>query len=525
MKFECPREFSSSSVVANLRLNYNSGSHQRIRNWQSLPMKTQLFHFHSCLTVALFFTTNATGLVQAEQDFPSLMTKIPASANAVVVIDADKLRNSELGKKNKWADKNEAAYVNSPFILPPEANRIVIGSQLNPNNHFSQAWELAVMSLVEPISMRSIARAENGQLDEIAGIPAVGTPGNAYFVQLSDDVLGVMSPANRQLVARWATLFENPQDQDGYLSKAVQDVNDGAQIVLAIDLKNAVIPYQLSESLSESEFIQKKKHDQSQWEGIINSLLGVKLTVAVADKIEGKLSVDFASDPTGLGKDAKDAIIVALGRSGVGIESLDSWNLSQSQNQIRLEGELSIADLRKIMSILEMPGSDYSSQAESQPATESQVDLVAEASKKYYQSVSALLKDIEGEFKTNRDARHNFASTYMQRYAKRIDELPILNVDDELINFGLMVSETLRDTSVVQGTSNIQSGVRKSSVYKSNNVYDYNNTYRSTSSMKTQIAREEQAVASTARFNNWKEIQDATANIRVQMTKKYGVEF
>lgn len=480
---------------------------------------------YSSVTIAALIAAGTANVLRAEEDFPRLVSRIPATANAICLIDAEGLRFSELGKKENWADKNEAAYVNSPFIVPPEANRVVVGSQLNPNRNLSQAWQVAVMNLIEPISMRAIARAEGGQLDDIEGVAAVSTSADAYFVELAEQVLGVMSPANRQLVARWATSSQQAIAKDGYLAGAAREIGGDAPIVLAIDLKNAVIPHLLSDALSNSEILKSSKDDQGQWENVIKSLQGIKLVITVTDKVEGKLVVDFGVDPSALGKNAKTAIIAALENHGAGLDSINSWLVSQSQNQIHLQGELAKSDLRKVMSILELPNSHFSSQLEAEPATENQTNVVAEASQKYFQSVSTLLRDLERDFKTNRDVRHNYAASYMQRYAQRIDALPILNVDDELINFGLRVSETLRDTSVVQGTSNLEAGVRKSGVYQSNNAYDYNNTYRSVSSMKTQIAREEQAVASTARFSNWKEIEDASASIRVQMTKKYGVEF
>ena len=76
--------------------------------------------------------------------------------------------------------------------------------------------------------------------------------------------------------------------------------------------------------------------------------------------------------------------------------------------------------------------------------------------------------------------------------------------------------------------SGIKSGVRKSSVY-GNYQYNYDqNGYgsaRSTPSVKAQIDTEERAQAKAVRYNSWKEIEDATAAIRKDMTKRYQTEF
>jgi len=72
----------------------------------------------------------------------------------------------------------------------------------------------------------------------------------------------------------------------------------------------------------------------------------------------------------------------------------------------------------------------------------------AKASQAYFQSVSTLLDDLRKEFDTNRDARRTLAPTYMDRYGRRIDRLPILNVDPELLAYGASVSASLRGTAV-----------------------------------------------------------------------------
>ncbi len=477
------------------------------------------------LTVFALLSSNSFQ-VDAQDNLSKLSAKVPATANAMISIDADALRKSPLGKQENWADKNEAAYVNSPFYLPPEASKIVVASLVNPNRQLAQDWEVAVMSLTEPISSRAIARAEGGKTDMIAGATAVWSPSDAYFVLFPEQTLGIMAPANRQVVSLWASA--NPSlslGAKGVLAESVNDVNSGTQVVLAIDLKDAVVPHQVQEELANSELLKDDAAAQASWQNVIESLIGAKLAISVTSKIQGRLEIQFGTDPGALEKKAKDGIISAFQNFGVAFENMDHWTLSQSQNNLILEGELSISDLRKVMSLLELPSSNFSALAGVEPAGEGEQDKVIKASQKYYQSISTLLEDLQHEFKTNHDARKNFSATYMQRYAKRIDELPILNVDVELVDFGLSVSETLRSTSVTQGQANIETGIRKSRVYTTNYSNGYYNDYRSSSSIKTQMAREEQGEASKVRFANWKEIQDASAAIRVKMTQKYNAQF
>jgi hypothetical protein len=155
------------------------------------------------------------------------------------------------------------------------------------------------------------------------------------------------------------------------------------------------------------------------------------------------------------------------------------------------------------------------------------VDYV-KTSQGYYRSVTTLINDLR---KTMEENRHrDYHALWMERYGRKIDGLPILNVDEELVAWGANIAETFRSTAIVQKSSGVRQGVRKSQTYggyqySSDEYGNYYNSYRSGSSVKRQINREEQAQASAVRFENFKQIEDATADIRRKMTLKYGVEF
>ena len=82
--------------------------------------------------------------------------------------------------------------------------------------------------------------------------------------------------------------------------------------------------------------------------------------------------------------------------------------------------------------------------------------------------------------------------------------------------------------ALAERSGGIKAGVRKSSVY-GNYQYNYDQygytNFRTTGSVRNQIDTEEKAQARTVRFNNWTEIEDATAAIRKEMSKRYQVEF
>jgi hypothetical protein len=113
----------------------------------------------------------------------------------------------------------------------------------------------------------------------------------------------------------------------------------------------------------------------------------------------------------------------------------------------------------------------------------------------------------------------------MERYARKIDELPVLNVDEMLLDYGDKLAETLRIMSLSKRQAGIAAGVRATEGGGYYDGYDYGYNAFDAAAARSQAKKEEMAVASDTRVQGWKLIDDATADIRRSLTKKYGVEF
>ena len=458
----------------------------------------------------------------------AVIQRIPAGANALLVIDVTALESSPLAQAQGWAKKHEAAYVERPMMLPPEATRIVIGSQLNFVGEMNAEWQVAAMDLMEPLSLRSIARAEGGYLDKIAKADCVWVPSDAYFVSLEPKQLGVVFPANRQLVSRWT------QDQtsgvlSNYLSTANRQVDRTNQIVLAVDLRDVPQPHRLRERLQGSAALKSLSSKLDAIEKLILGVQGVTLRIAVGQSAKGTLRVDFSDSPAMLGAQSKPLLLEALDNFGARLPGLDQWTVKTELRSIVLEGTFSTDALRRVFSLLELPSTKFSTLKNELPDTPGESlppspSAKATASKSYFKGVSVLIEDLR---KTLGDTRDNHA-VWMERYGRKVDALPVLNVDDDLLAWGARVGETFRVMALAERAGGIRSGVRKSSVY-GNYQYGYDSNgytnFRSNESVKAQINTEEKAQAKAVRFNNWKEIEDATATVRKEMTKRYQIEF
>lgn len=460
---------------------------------------------------------------QAAETWESLAKRLPASANALVVIDVEKTLTSPLALQQGWAGKLEVANVDRPMILPPEARKLALAAALQPDNEFLPAWEIAVMELADSIAVRSIARSESGFVDDINNAAVAVIPQNAAFVEVSPAVLAVVRPAERQFLSRWlAGARENQQlELSPYLQSALALVNDRVQILLAIDLTDMLSTQDIEARLAEAPWMADKKADRKAIAQVIGTLRGAALRIAVGSDCQGQLQVDFGADAAPLADVAKPLVLQALDNLGFPAAEISKWEVSLADRSIRLRGALSPDAQRRVMSVMELPAvdlqGDKSVEGSAKQPSESEV---RERSLAYFKSTQTLTNDLRKGLKDTKAT-----SAWMERYARRIDELPVLHVDELLLDYGDKLAETLRIMALSKRQAGINYGVRASQGSSYYDGYDYGTNAYASVADRSQARQEEMAVAASSRVEGWKLIDDATADIRRTLTKKYGVEF
>ncbi len=452
-----------------------------------------------------------------------LLKGIPPGANAIALINAESLLNSDMSVRAGWKDKRDLHYGERPLMIPTEAQTVVIGAQLNPAEEMARVWEVAMMDLSVEFPIAAIARTEGGYVDPIRDLPAAWTPTNAYVVQFESKRLGMAFPANRQVVSRWvdyATSSESAHLSE-YLQSATGLLSDKTQVVLAVDLRDIPQQHKVEERLSEAEEMKGHERQIDKLVPLIVGIRGVTVTIDVSSRITAKVRVDFSDSVAPLGDLAKPLVLAALDQFDAHLHDLDSFGVEAEGTSVTLYGVLSVEGLRRVASLLEVPSTKFSDLKDVEPAEEGSTDYV-QASQAYYTSVAALIADLRQSLSNNRDNH----ALWMERYGRKIDALPILNVDNDLLTWGASVSETFRSMGIAERSAGVRQGVRKSQVYGD---YSYSGdgyyNYRPESSRKNEIKREEEAKATLMRFDSWKAIEDSQAEIRRTMTQRYGVEF
>jgi hypothetical protein len=486
--------------------------------------------------------------VFAADEFQNLVNQIPRSANAVVLLNLEKAKNSPLGIKEDWKEKIENAFAAGASRVPPQAARFVLASKID-FEFMEPIWEVAIMDLDEAIPLEPLAKARGGTMDTIEGLPALLLPNDTYLVQLGPKTLGGMAPANRQEVVRWIREVRKPSPPplSPYLQKAaVYSDEAGSEIIMALDLDGVMSFERVGKYLkSHQKDLDEWKADLVKTTQLFSSIQGVRIGVRVGDKQSSKIAVDLRTDASAAASYAKPLLLEVLSDKGALIEDFQSWTVQTKGSEISLSGILSADGRRQLLSVIESPVTENSlSKAPGdspgeKPATEAKKSL------EYFRAVVGMADDLKKDLRSVK----NLASTqlFLDKYAKRIERMPILGVDEELLNYSAFVADTLRQATGSVKTMGIQTNLRQTQAtgggtYSATGGYYGYGGYRygaygaygrgaqmadlkAAGAQKRVVGAEETAIMATDVQQLRQNLIAATTDIRRKMTLKYQIEF
>lgn len=473
-----------------------------------------------CLATAMLSLLGAAPLTA--QEFDTLLKSVPEGANAVLLIDVADLKSTPLAEQQGWFEAHGKS--DRPWYLPPEADHIVVATALDPTARLTAEWEAALISLTSPVDVKAVAQSEGGYVDTLGGKQAVWAPSDVYLIPLGPKLLGEMAPANRQTAARWAaSTGKATTTVSPYLAATAKLIDDKSPIIMAFDLADAIPPHAVHEAVRNSDEIKADAKKRDEIAKVLASLQGVTVMVLIDDHAAATLRFDFAENVAPLVGIEDTLFSLLTARLGASVRANEGWKVKAANKAVRANGELSVSGLRRLLSLIEVPTTKFSSLADAKPAPTEQ-EIVLKASKEYFGAVTTMFEDLR---ETLSDADGNHA-LYMERYSRKIDRLPILNVDDDLLNWGATIAETLRGGGQSVRSAGLRSGVRKAGLYGAYQYsYDGYGYYggQPTETARAEVSRQEGAAARADVYGSWKEMEDHTAEIRRAMTKKYGVEF
>jgi hypothetical protein len=480
------------------------------------------------------------GRAVADDGFAELLAKVPPGANTLVMLNAEQIFASEVATSEGWKQHYQATYADAPLLLPPRAQQFLLAAQLDLGN-MKPNWQAAVIRLASDPSLTLIARNVRGQTDTVADLEVVVTPRGAMIVNFAPRLFGLMYPGSRQSVARWIrdASSNNPNGLSPYLQAAAA-VTDrvGTEIIMAIDMQDALGRDRIRQGIERSAVLRDALVNLDGAADALASLRGVTLGIRVTQRTYGKLKIDFSRDVSVLADVAKPLVLEVLSEAGAEIDEFNDWNVAVADKQITLDGELTRNGLRRLFSFLELDATGVDAPADGGPmelSGSAAQAATAKASQEYFQSVTRYL----GDLKRERGAvGYNSIALWFDKYARRIDRLPILGVDKDLVNYGGYVVGQLRDCVEAIKGSAIRSGSQSAQV-TSGQVSVYDSGYQlfaggsryasaeiaSVEEQRRSIRAQERGQSSTDVRAIIREIQEETSRIRREMTERYQVEF
>lgn len=485
--------------------------------------------FVSLLTLLAGISARA----MADESWHGLMAHAPAEANALVMVDADKVRRSKFAKDAGWNSADRAVGGLRSILPGDEIRRVVFAARLNMLD-LSPHWEAGVFETTSERTLESFLPDLGAPTERLGTTHAARLPFNAYILKLEPRTFGLLAPADRQQAARWArssaatfaaASASTPADPkpltSGYLTKIASFPETiGTEIMLGLDLTDAVDVAAVRRVLGESSLVRDAKLDPSEAAEIVASIEGIALGVRVLDQATGMIRVDFTRDPAPLAKVLKPLLLERLAARGAMIEDFSQWKLDLQGNTAFLGGKLSPGGLSLILSIVEpeLPAvAEAASQSAESPSTK-QAAQVIQKSRRHFMQVSELVTEIR--FPTM-DMKTTAFGTWIDRQARRIDQLPVLDVDPELLDYSQGVAKSLRVTASKQRGA----AIRSSANARNTGSYGYNYNGRPTETDSRIQGRMESSAANLEHVDIMRMIDDETAAIRRKMTERYHVEF
>jgi hypothetical protein len=490
------------------------------------------------------FTAVLAGLlltsITAFAETASLAARLPKAANAVLTVDVEKLIQSPIGKEIGLQSKLLSGYADRPLAVPATAKRVAIGALVHPGG-IRSIWQTALIDLPNPPRLEPMLRAQGGYLDLIAGKQAAWTPRDTFFVVLDDHTLGVVRPGQRQLVTRWVS-GKLEKGLSPYLSAAL---NAGANdvCVFAVDLDEVVGVTALKHAVGMGQLpsLMKIETGEDKLLAALASVTGTRFHVRATSRLDAEWIIDFEQDISALGSLAKPFVIDVLTHADLYEPDMDQWDFKVEGKRLVAKRVAELEGLNRLLALLSPAGareadgataSSASDKPGAEPTPPAPANDPATASQKYYRAVSRMIDAIGSKPSPQQGA------TWLVAQARMIQQLPVMNVDPALLEWGNAVADVFTRAAQElaigqQRAMTAAQSVQSPTAYTSHAEPGYTGSanaesraaLRNAQQQKQQLAQTERGAAAERAFAIVNTLAGSRGKIRADMTQKYGVEF
>jgi hypothetical protein len=467
----------------------------------------------------------STQPVQTLAQFESDARWAPPQTNLLVLINSARIFDSELAKKEKAADASRAAFETGISIVSPDVDRILIASRVDLEVVHT-LWTSAIYSRAKKaFDLNEIANRVGAAVDPIAGRNTVLLPNDAMLVALAPMTAGVMKPGNRQDVAGWlkAAAASGSNQLPSYLKSVLSTADENVDITMAMDLEDAVSPAEIRKRIATMSSVNKDEVESIS--GVLESIKGITLEITIRKTIAGLIKVDFQSGASGLEKTGKPLLIEILQNRGMMIDDIEGWTVKSTPTQLMLTGELSLAGLRAISSLVSQPMMpEITADSADGSATPYARSLT------YFKSLETYVNELSTKKPSSLGLKPY--AVWFENYAKKIDGFSVLNVDPELVTVGDSVSSSLHQMAQITQQAYLNTKERKSQIQTEAHYGGYYggynggyNRYYNRTSRKNLIETQERKSAEEQVRSLFQTLTTEINTVRRSMTLKYGVDF
>lgn len=458
--------------------------------------------------------------------YDELVRRLPDDPNVLVTMDARVIRASKFFQKEVTEAPAAERETRERTFPVPNVERAVLGAQFLDLESGRPAWQMSVLQTGARVAMSDVAHYRGGKLEQVSGVDAVRLRDDSYLVALASKLFAVVSPANRQFVGRVVKRDATPKNLPlpDYLQESLKHISDGSyQFAMAIDLENLVDEERIRSRASEFGSLSNQKGRSELIVRVLSRIRGALLEVRFGVAAKATFTIDFSDDAAPLATIAKPLLQEVLDRHGARIDDISTWTAEVKGKQAIFAGDISLRGLRQVLSLIDTDPHVVDVPVAA-AAADNQKSAQSQASLRYFRLVQSLLNEL-------RDSRNTKSFTagengmWYEKYAKNIDQLPVLNVDQELLDYSAEVATRLR----IQSAKFRGVGIKAGAETRNPNywAYYYGNSYvygRADSNYDA-TRRVEQSAAAAEKVDQLREIDESSARVRRSMTQKYGVEF
>lgn len=469
------------------------------------------------------------GATARADEWAANLSRLPERPNALALINLGSLRaKAKVGNEDYVAQARQVAQ-ELDLEFNPDIRFLSVAAKLDLGS-LHPTWELGVVNTDHPVPIADINSVEQGYIDTIAGRRMVFSPRGMYIMPIESPGFVVVRPADRQLVTRWLQTDRSFKGQGigDFLEQCEQvATRDHSPIVMGLDFRGAFSPAGIKDRLQRNSSVELVKVNLDQLSEVIASIEGLIFAVRVKDGVLGKIRIDFGVSPKILESTGKKMLMEALARHGVYAEDLDSWTSEIDGNSWSLSGPISPSGLVNVLNLLRLPaqarGIHEAVSTRGASLGKSETAIKAAATKSFFSNVQKSLKQV----RNYRAATAGAKASFNERMARNIDDQPLLNVDEDMLEYGSQISALLRGAAVTIRDANMEAGRQKAGatrVYTNYTAYGYSQ-YNTSNPAIAQADRAATTKGMAAHIKNMEEIDRLTIDIRKRMTERYQVEF